>query len=88
QFRGTLKRRAYLAHADAILYAGDELFAAEDASQPCGVVVQAASAPNGGCDAIVSMQISAFDAGGVRVGQADGPLLALLPAPYPLLADI
>ncbi|NCP81150.1 MAG: folate-binding protein YgfZ [Rhodoferax sp.] len=88
QFRGTLKRRAYLAHADAILNAGDELFAAEDASQPCGVVVQAASAPNGGCDAIVSMQISAFDAGGVRVGQADGPLLALLPAPYPLLADI
>jgi hypothetical protein len=88
QFRGTLKRRAYLAHADAALKAGDELFAPEDASQPCGLVVQAAAAPEGGFDAIVSMQISAFEAGGVRVLGADGPLLSLQPAPYPLLADI
>ena len=88
QFRGTLKRRAYLAHADGALKAGDELFAPEDASQPCGLVVQAASAPEGGFDAIVSMQISAFEAGGVRALGAEGPLLALQPAPYPLLADI
>jgi hypothetical protein len=88
QFRGTLKRRAYLAHSEAPLKAGDELFAPDDASQPCGLVVQAATAPGGGFDAIVSMQISAFDAGGVRALQADGPLLALSAAPYPLLADI
>ena len=90
QFRGTLKRRAYLAHAetDIELKAGDELFAAEDASQPCGLVVQAAPAPEGGFDAIVSMQISAFEAGGVRALGGDGPLLSLQPAPYPLLADI
>ena len=88
QFRGTLKRRAYLAHADATLKAGDELFAPEDASQPCGLVVQAAAAPEGGFDAIVSMQISAFEAGGVHALGADGPLLSLQPAPYPLLADI
>ena len=88
QFRGTLKRRAYLAHADALLSAGDELFAPIDASQPCGVVVQAATTPNGGFDAIVSMQISAFEAGGVRAHQADGPLLALSNAPYPLLAEV
>ncbi|PIY28301.1 MAG: folate-binding protein YgfZ [Comamonadaceae bacterium CG_4_10_14_3_um_filter_60_42] len=88
QFRGTLKRRAYLAHADQALKAGDELFAADDASQPCGLVVQAAVAPDGGFDAIVSMQISAFEAGGVRALSADGPLLTLQPAPYPLLADI
>ena len=88
QFRGTLKRRAYLAHADAALKAGDELFAPDDASQPCGLVVQAAAAPGGGFDAIVSMQISAFEAGGVRALGADGPLLNLQPAPYPLLADI
>lgn len=88
QFRGTLKRRAYLAHADAALKAGDELFAPDDASQPCGLVVQAAAAPEGGFDAIVSMQISAFEAGGVRALGADGPLLSLQPAPYPLLADI
>jgi len=88
QFRGTLKRRAYLAHADQALKAGDDVFAQDDASQPCGLVVQAAAAPDGGCDAIVSMQISAFEAGGVRALAADGPLLTLQPAPYPLLADI
>jgi len=88
QFRSTLKRRAYLAHADTALKSGDELFAPEDASQPCGLVVQAAPAPEGGFDAIVSMQISAFEVGGVRALGADGPLLSLQPAPYPLLADI
>ena len=88
QFRGTLKRRAYLAHAEQALKAGDELFAPDDASQPCGLVVQAAAAPGGGFDAIVSMQISAFAAGGVRALNAAGPLLSLQPAPYPLLADI
>jgi len=88
QFRGTLKRRAYLAHATVALKAGDALFAPDDASQPCGLVVQAAAAPAGGFDAIVSMQISAFEAGGVRALSADGPALTLQPAPYPLLADI
>ena len=88
QFRGTLKRRAYLAHADVALKAGEELFAPDDADQPCGLVVQAAAAPEGGFDAIVSMQISAFEAGSVRALSADGPLLTLQAAPYPLLADI
>jgi len=88
QFRGTLKRRTYLGHCEAALNAGDELFAPDDAAQPCGTVVQAAAAPLGGFDALVSMQISAFAAGGVHARQADGPLLTLSPAPYPLLADI
>lgn len=88
QFRGTLKRRAFLAHADAEIKAGEEIFAPDDASQPCGLVVQAAAAPSGGFDAIVSMQISAFEAGGIHALAADGPLLTLEPAPYPLLADI
>ena len=52
QFRGTLKRRAYLAHCDAALKAGDEVFQAEDASQPCGTVAQAAPSPAGGFAAI------------------------------------
>jgi len=88
QFRGTLKRRAYLAHASQTLKAGDDLFTPEDADQPCGVVVQAAAAPDGGFDAIVSMQISAFEAGAVHAQASDGQPLALSPAPYPLLADI
>jgi len=88
QFRGTLKRRAYLAHADAPMQAGDEVFQADDDSQPCGVVAQAAASPFGGFDAIVSMQVSAFEANAVHLGAANGALLTLKPAPYPLLADI
>lgn len=88
QFRGTLKRRAYLAHSPVALNAGDALFASDDPGQPCGVVAQAAAAPEGGFDAIVSMQISAFEAGAVHALSPDGPLLALSPAPYPLQADI
>ncbi|MHB8948341.1 MAG: CAF17-like 4Fe-4S cluster assembly/insertion protein YgfZ [Rhodoferax sp.] len=88
QFRGTLKRRAYLAHCKAPLSAGDALFATDDATQPCGTVVQAAPAPLGGFDALVSMQTSAFAAGSVHATQSDGPMLTLSPAPYPLLAEI
>ena len=67
---------------------GDEVFLPTDEGQPCGKVAQAAASPAGGFEAIVSMQISAFEAGDVRLGQADGPLLTLAPAPYPLLDDI
>ncbi len=93
QFRGTLKRRAYLAHADAALASGQEVFeAGADASQPSGTVVQAAAAPGGGFDAIVSMQVSAAQAGGLRAGavagSTEGPALELLPLPYELLEDI
>jgi hypothetical protein len=88
QFRGTLKRRAYLVHSEAPLQAGDEVYLPDDEGQPCGTVAQAEPAPAGGFDAIVSMQISAFEAGGVRLGAVDGPVLTLAPAPYPLLADV
>lgn len=88
QFRGTLKRRAYLAHSEAPMNAGDEIFQAEDDSQPCGIIAQSAAAPSGGFDAIVSAQVSAFEAGGLHLGSASGPALSVTPPPYPLLADI
>ena len=88
QFRGTLKRRATLAHADAPLAAGMELFHSDDPSQPCGQVVQAAPAPSGGWDAIVSLQLSAMEGGSLRAGAAEGPALSLGTLPYELLADI
>jgi folate-binding protein YgfZ len=87
QFRGTLKRRAYVVRADAPLKAGEEVFAANDADQPTGTVVQSASA-NGEWSAIVSMQIAALDAGGLRAGGPQGVALTVDPLPYPLLADI
>jgi len=88
QFRGTLKRRAYLAHADAPMTAGDAVFQFEDADQPCGTVAQAAASPQGGFDAIVSLQVSAFEAGGLHLVSASGPALVASAPPYPLLADI
>ena len=88
QFRGTLKRRAYRVHADAGMAAGQEVFHESDAGQPCGLVAQAAPAPAGGWDAIVSMQVSAAESGRLTVCAADGPLLEVLPLPYELLADV
>lgn len=88
QFRGTLKRRTYVAHADQALAVGDEVFQAADPEQPCGTVVQVAPAPDGGFDALVSMQIAAAEAGGLHAVSADGPALRLHPLPYALLDDI
>lgn len=84
QFRGTLKRRAYIAHAAEPLAAGAEVFAASDAEQPVGMVVQSAAAPAGGYGAIVSLQIASTEEA-LNVG---GVALALQPLPYELLADI
>lgn len=87
QFRGTLKRRGYLVHGEAAMQAGQEIYATTDPEQPCGLVAQAAPAPTGGWDAIVSLQTaSAQDA--LHLGKADGPALTLLPLPYALLDDI
>ena len=88
QFRGTLKRRATLAHAQAPLAAGMEIFHVSDPSQPAGLVAQAAPCPTGGWDAIVSLQLSAMEGGGLTVGSASGPALTLGTLPYELLADV
>ena len=91
QFRGTLKRRAYVAHVDGSPQVGQEVFHALDADQPCGLVAACAPHPVAGFDVIVSMQTSAAsDSEGERLtlGSASGPALALLPLPYPLLEDI
>ncbi len=88
QFRGTQKRRAFIVHADASMAAGDEVFAADDNSQPVATVVQAASAPQGGFDAIVSAQLSAVERGALHLASNQGPALQILPLPYALLEDI
>jgi len=88
QFRGTLKRRAFPAHAGAELLAGQEVFHDADPQQPCGLVAQAAAAPGGGWDAIVSLQLSATQGGRLTASGPDGPELALGELPYLLLADV
>jgi folate-binding protein YgfZ len=88
QFRGTLKRRAFIAHCDTTLTAGQEIFGNADAEQPVGLVVQAAAAPLGGCDAIVCLQLSALGSGTLHGGSSSGAQLILMDLPYALLEDI
>lgn len=88
QFRGTLKRRAFVVHADAPLAAGQEVFQQADPVQPAGLVAQAAPSPHGGWDAIASLQLAAVEAGPLHAGSADGPTLQVLELPYLLLADV
>ena len=91
QFRGTLKRRAYVVQIDAAEVqplVGQEIFHDSDTEQPCGMVAQVATNPDGGYSAIVSMQVSASVGGKLTLGSASGASITLLPLPYPLLEDI
>ena len=84
QFRGTLKRRAFIAHSELAMEAGQEIFSADDPEQAVGTVVQAAPNPAGGFDAIISLQLVAQNSLLLVFGTA----LHLRPLPYPLLEDI
>jgi folate-binding protein YgfZ len=87
QFRGTLKRRAFIAQSPVPLAAGQEVFSSLDATQPCGLVAQAASA--GDCHvAILELQLSATENSSLHLGASDGPSLNLLSLPYELRDDI
>ena len=92
QFRGTLKRRAYvvhgLGHGSVQAHVGQEVFHTSDAEQPCGLVAACAANPSGGFDAIVSMQTQAALSGALTLGKPEGKVISLLPLPYPLLEDI
>jgi len=90
QFRGTLKRRAYVMHTDGKPAVGQEIYSVMDAEQPCGLVAACAPNPAGGFDAIVSMQTAAAadGVGALMLGSATGPTMQLLPLPYKLLEDI
>jgi tRNA-modifying protein YgfZ len=90
QFRGTLKRRAFVAHigGDVPPSVGQDVFHSNDAEQPVGTVAQVAPAPGGGWDAIVSLQLSATTGGTLTLGSASGAAVALAGLPYELLADV
>lgn len=87
QFRGTLKRRAYVVQCDKECMAGDEVFSGGD-EQSVGTVVQSAALAQGGSIAIVSVQIAAVTAGPLHLKGPSGPVFTVLPLPYALLEDI
>ncbi len=87
QFRGTLKRRAFIVQSDAPMTAGQEVFSSLDATQPCGLVAQAAS-DGGDHVAVVELQLSATENSSLHLGATDGPALSLWSLPYALRDDI
>ncbi|HEY9025938.1 MAG TPA: folate-binding protein, partial [Burkholderiaceae bacterium] len=85
QYRGTLKRRMFLAEGEAAATAGADVFAAADPSQPAGQVVLAASLaqPAGARHAaLVEMKRALAGEGELRLGAIDGPALRLRDLPY------
>jgi len=88
QFRGTLKRRAYLASSSALMQAGEEVFSANDPSQPSGIIAQACHHPVHGHWAMVCLQNSALEETAGTLSTALGASLVLHALPYPLRDDI
>ena len=85
-YLGRLKQRMYLAHleSDAAPQPGDKLYSSDTGKQSCGMIVNAAAAPEGGCDALAVIQMRSVEAGGVNWKALDGPALEFLPLPYPV----
>ncbi len=87
QYRGSIKRRSVLFETDSAAKAGAEVFLADDATQPAGMIVNAASRPAGvasGSLALVEIKLSALAGGSIRVGSVDGPELRRVDMPYPI----
>ncbi|OJU89571.1 MAG: hypothetical protein BGO13_05225 [Burkholderiales bacterium 66-5] len=84
QFRGSVKRRTYLAHSQGALAVGDTIFRAEDS---VGTVVQAAPSPHGGHAALVVLPIDGTE-GELRTAPSNGALLQIKPLPYTLAAGL
>jgi len=93
QYRGAIKRRLQLAHCPIDLLVntptgpGSEIFHADDAGQPAGMVVL--SAPSIANARRMDFQIeikTELQAGGTfHLGTPDGPILMLDQLPYPLI---
>lgn len=86
QFRGKLKRRAFLAQCTLAVAAGDEVFNGDNA---VGTVVQTVEHPEKSCHCILSTTIASAEDGTLHIKSVDGDVaLTLLPLPYDLLEDI
>jgi tRNA-modifying protein YgfZ len=81
QYRGTLKRRAFVFDLDAAAQPGQEVFHSDDAGQPAGMVINAASLDEAH-RALVEIKLAALDAGTLHLGAAGGPQLRRGAQPY------
>jgi folate-binding protein YgfZ len=87
QYRGTLKRRAYVVEAAADLAPGQELFHSADADQPAGMVVLAGRTVDGSAVGLVELKMATLDSGTLHAGSIGGPLLRPATLPYAFPAE-
>jgi len=85
-YLGRVKERMHLARlpADAKPRAADKLYGADLGAQACGMIANAAAAPDGSSHVLAVIQLSSVAAGAVRWKAVDGPALEILPLPYAL----
>ncbi|MBK6787895.1 MAG: folate-binding protein YgfZ [Rubrivivax sp.] len=87
QYRGTLKRRAFLVRSEAALQPGQEVFDAADPEQPAGMVVMAAAPAGLPAVALVELKTAAAE-GRLSAVSPEGPRLTVLPLPYDLPTEV
>ncbi len=74
QYRGTLKRRAFVFESAAAAAPAQEIFHSADREQPAGMVANAASW-QGRHLLLAEVKLAALDGGTLHLGSADGPQL-------------
>lgn len=87
RYLGRLKRRMYRLRIDTATCpaAGMELFVTDPRGpQSVGQIVQAAPAPEGGCEVLAVIANDQADGPALHLGDADGPVATFLALPYPL----
>ncbi len=82
QYLGKMKRRMFLANVDADASPGDDLYSADLEGQASGKVVNAAPAPDGGCDVLVVARVDSVAAQTLHLKSLDGAPLRLKFLPY------
>lgn len=85
QYLGRLKRRMYRAQvrADLLPRPGDALYCPSSSSeQATGRIVDARTNAKGDCELLAVVEIEAAEAGEVRLGGPEGPLLSFSEPPY------
>ena len=85
QYLGKLKRRMLLAKIGGTqAEAGMEVFSEADPEQPCGMIVNAQTGPDGDADCLVEIKLAQAESAAIHLGAATGPTLRFLPLPYAL----
>ncbi|MDA8093742.1 MAG: folate-binding protein YgfZ [Betaproteobacteria bacterium] len=89
KYLGKLKRRMYRAHvpSETAVLPGDELYAEDVEDQASGTIVNAAPAPAGGYDVLAVAQIESAQTRPLHWKTRQGPVLEVLPLPYPAEGD-